>query len=37
MFLWAAQWLDEHRGFVVTATRFDFSADPDDEAPDERP
>jgi hypothetical protein len=31
MFLWAAQWLDEHRGFVVTAASFAFSDDPDDE------
>jgi hypothetical protein len=26
-FLWAAQWPDEHRGFVVTAVRFDVSGD----------
>ena len=31
MFLWAAQWLDEHRGFIVTGVRFDVTADPDDE------
>jgi hypothetical protein len=30
--LWAAQWLDEHREYIVTAMRFEQSADPDDEA-----
>jgi len=30
MLLWAAQWLDEHRGFVVTAMRFEAAANPDD-------
>jgi hypothetical protein len=29
--LWAAQWLDEHREFAVTAIRLDDTADPDDE------
>src|SRR5438552_3958146 len=29
--LWAAQWLDEHREFAVTAIRLDNTADPDDE------
>jgi hypothetical protein len=32
LFLWAAQWLDEHRGFVITAVRFDVAGNPDDEA-----
>jgi len=30
--LWAAQWLDEHREYIITAIRFDNSANPDDEA-----
>jgi hypothetical protein len=29
--LWAAQWLDEHREYAVTAIRLDNTADPDDE------
>jgi len=29
--LWAAQWLDEHREYMVTAIRLDDTADPDDE------
>ena len=29
--LWAAQWLDEHREYAVTAVRLDDTADPDDE------
>jgi hypothetical protein len=29
LFLWAAQWLDEHRGFVVTGVRFESAADPE--------
>ena len=29
--LWAAQWLDEHREYAVTAIRLDDTADPDDE------
>jgi hypothetical protein len=29
--LWAAQWLDEHREFAVTAIRLDNTADPNDE------
>src|SRR6266568_7668474 len=29
--LWAAQWLDEHREYAVTAIRLDDTTDPDDE------
>ena len=29
--LWAAQWLDEHREYAMTAIRLDESSDPDDE------
>jgi phage protein D len=29
--LWAAQWLDEHREYTMTAIRLDHTADPDDE------
>jgi hypothetical protein len=29
--LWAAQWLDEHREYAVTAVRLDDTADPHDE------
>lgn len=29
--LWAAQWLDEHREYAVSAVRLDDTADPDDE------
>jgi hypothetical protein len=29
--LWAAQWLDEHREYAVTAIRLEDTADPDDE------
>jgi hypothetical protein len=29
LFLWAAQWLDEHRGFIVTGLQFDGSVYPD--------
>ena len=31
LFLWAAQWLDEHRGFVVHAARFEGAPGPDDD------
>jgi hypothetical protein len=30
--LWAAQWLDEHREYIITAIQFENSANPDDEA-----
>lgn len=26
LFLWAGQWLDEHRGFIVTAVRFEWTS-----------
>lgn len=29
--LWAAQWLDEHREYMVTAIRLEDWSDPDDE------
>ena len=29
--LWAAQWLDEHREYTMTAIRLDDTADPNDE------
>ena len=29
--LWAAQWLDEHREYAVTAISLEDTADPDDE------
>jgi hypothetical protein len=29
--LWAAQWLDEHREYAMTAIRLDDTADPNDE------
>ena len=29
--LWAAQWLDEHREYMITDMRFEHSANPDDE------
>ena len=32
IFLWAAQWLDEHCGFIVNAARFEATPDPSDEA-----
>jgi hypothetical protein len=32
IFLWAAQWLDEHRGFIVNAARFEATPGPGDEA-----
>ena len=28
--LWAAQWLDEHREYIITAMRFENSANPDE-------
>jgi hypothetical protein len=31
MFLWAAQWLDEHRGFIVDTVRFEATPDLGDE------
>jgi len=30
--LWAAQWLDEHREYIITAMRFEHSPSRDDEA-----
>lgn len=32
LLLWAAQWLDEHREYIITAMRFEHPADPSDEA-----
>jgi hypothetical protein len=32
LLLWAAQWLDEHRDYIITAMRFEYLADPSDEA-----
>ena len=32
LLLWAAQWLDEHRDYIITAMRFEYLADPGDEA-----
>ena len=29
--LWAAQWLDEHRGFVIIGMRFEAAPNPDGE------
>ncbi len=31
LLLWAAQWLDEHRGVIITAVPFEASSNPDDE------
>ena len=32
MLLWAAQWLDEHREYIITGMRFEHPAEPGDEA-----
>jgi hypothetical protein len=32
LLLWAAQWLDEHRDYIITAIRFQHPASPEDEA-----
>ena len=31
LLLWAAQWLDEHREYVITAMRFEHPASPGDD------
>jgi hypothetical protein len=31
LLLWGAQWLDEHRGWIITAMRFQHPAQPGDE------
>jgi hypothetical protein len=31
LLLWAAQWLDEHREYIITAMRFEHPANPSDE------